>query len=307
MADPKALIDEDWLKSKFDKHPAIVVGGTILTVIGAAAVLRNVLQWIGFFALVMNKAIVVDEPGPRTSFHIQGWLFWSFAGLVSLVLASCGLLVQREIRLRQSKSALISKQTELDNALKNKSERSTVAFKTLQRTMWVATKIRDQHLPLAGRLKKSYKSIELEYRIHPGTFDVEFTNKSQIYATTEAVHFFTSSVQATSEAMPMEYLDDIKFKISEESGKDVVYQQIENDFRGKKVVVYFLPRIEPGEERPRQLRTTYTWPGLFAQLKTLRAEQFSWSAESVSDIEKVSMTFYYQKGTGDELVCEALS
>jgi hypothetical protein len=172
--------------------------------------------------------------------------------------------------------------------------------------MWVAIKLRDQHQPRATKPKKSYRMIEAEYRINKN-FDGEVTTTSCIYATEEPINFFTTGIVATSEATGAEYLDDINFKVHDESGRNVVYQQIENDLRQKKVVVYFLPRIEPGEESPRKIVTTYKWPGLFNQLKIDGTEKFAWSVVSLSDIQKVKFIFLFEKGSGDELVCEALS
>jgi hypothetical protein len=105
MPDSNGLT-EDWLRSKFDRHAAIVIGGIVLAIIGAAEVIQHILLWIGFFSFVMHKAVILEQPGPSTSFHVQGWLFWIFAGLLALALAAGGLTVQREFKLRQSRTQL---------------------------------------------------------------------------------------------------------------------------------------------------------------------------------------------------------
>jgi hypothetical protein len=112
-------------------------------------------------------------------------------------------------------------------------------------------------------------------------------------------------VQATSEATPVEYLDDMNFKVRDDSGNGVVYLPTENDSRSKRVMLYFLPQIEPGQG-DRKIVFSYSWPGLFNQLASKTSEPFRWTTESVSTIERLKFSFYLQKGSGYDLLHENL-
>ncbi len=271
------------MKAKFVRSRGAVAAWSVLGFLGLATIIRNVLSWNGWFNAILLGAVVTD---PKTSqMTVKGWIFWVFALLVSTAVCVTALLVRSEINLQ--------------TALKTRDERKTIAFKTMQGMMVAATRIRDQHHPSATKVKKSVRRVELTFRIHEN-FDTNVEQKWDIYSSQEPVSFWTTSVQATSEANPMEYLDDIDFKMRDDSGNGVVYLPVENDPRCKKVMLYFLPQIEPGQA-DRKIVFTYSWPGLFNQLKTKTTEPFTWSTESVSPIEQLRFSFYLEKGKGYEL------
>ena len=283
-----AAMDLVELKKKLTQNPWAIAAWIVVSLIGFATIIRNILSWNGWFNEMVRAASLID---PKTgAVSIKPWFFWLFAALVSCCVIFLALLIRSEINL--------------GNALKIKNERVTTAFKTMQGMMWAATRIRDQHHPAATQVVKSFRNIEVYFRINTD-FDGDVVQKWEVYATQHPVHFWSTSVQATSEASPREYLDDINFKVADEGGQGVVYLPTENDARSKKVVIYFLPQIEPGAE-PRKVVFSYNWKGLFNQLKSKGSEEFNWTTESVEGIEKIHFSVLLQKATGHELVCDVI-
>jgi len=276
------------LKKKILGNPITVVIWVLLSLIGMATIIRNILSWYGWFNALVLGAVVVDQK--TASMTVKPWFFWLFAILVSCCLVFLALLIRSDINLSV--------------ALKIKNERVTTAFKTMQGMMWAATRIRDQHHPAATQVVKSFRNIDISFRINK-EFDGDVVQKWEVLATTEPVHFWSTSVQATSEASPREYLDDINFKVTDETGNGIVYLPTENDARSKKVVMYFLPQIEVGAE-PRKIVFGYNWKGLFNQLKSKGSEEFNWATTSVQAISKIHFSILLQKGTGYELTCDVL-
>lgn len=278
----------DWhaLKARIMESRISLVIWLLFSLIGTAAIIRNLLSLHGWFRDIVARAITVKSNPP--SMEVKSWLFWLFASLASCLVIAVGLLVRSELNLAKS--------------LTVQDERKTTAFKTMQGMMLAATRIRAQHHPTANKVKKSIRNVEMTFHIR-SNFDTDVEQKWDIYASGEPVSFWSPSVRATSEATPMEYLDDINFKVRDDSGNGVVYLPTENDPRAKKVMLYFLPQIEP-KQGDRKIVFSYSWPGLFNQLKSKSSETFGWTVESVDPIEKIKFSFFLQKGSGYELLHE---
>jgi hypothetical protein len=199
---------------------------------------------------------------------------------------------------------LLRSEFNLSEIVKVKNERGTIAFKTMERMMWAATRIRDQHHPQAVKARKSIRKGEMTFRLDKN-FGAQVEQKWDIYTTEESVNFWSISIRATAEATRMEYLDDINFKIRDESGNNVVYMPVENDPLMKKLVVYFLPQIEP-KTQDRKIVWTYEWPGLFKQLQLKESENFNYSIDSLNPLESMKLVFLLEKGTGCDLICDNL-
>jgi hypothetical protein len=166
------------LKKKILAHPLAVVIWVILSLIGLATIIRNMLSWYGWFNAFVMVAVVVDQK--TAAMTVKPWFFWFFAILVSSCLVFLAMLIRSEINL--------------GNALKIKSERVTTAFKTMQGMMWAATRIRDQHHPAATNVVKSFRNIDISFRISKD-FDAEVVQKWEVFATKEPVHFWSTTVQ----------------------------------------------------------------------------------------------------------------
>lgn len=274
------------IKAKFVRSRGAVAVWSVLGFLGLATIIRNVLSWNGWFNAIFLGAVVTNLKTSQVT--VKGWIFWVFALLVSFAVAAGALLVRSEINLR--------------SALKARDERKTTAFKTMQGMMWAATRLRHQHYQTTARVKKSVRSVTASFRIHEN-FNTDVEQHWSIYATHELVNFWSVTMRATSEANPAEYLDDINFKVTDESDNGVVYLPTENDARAKQVMIYFLPQIEPGKE-DRKIAFSYSWPGMFNQLRNKGSEEFNWSTESVEPIEKIEFLFYLRKGSGEVLKLE---
>jgi hypothetical protein len=107
-----------------------------------------------------------------------------------------------------------------------------------------------------------------------------------------------------SAAPIVDFLDDINFKVQDEAGRRLTYLPSMNSGRHKKVVVYFLPQIDPSETKPRKIVVNYRWPKMFAQLDKEGDEQFTWKLNSNKNITDAVFELYLEAGTGRILQCD---
>ncbi len=284
------MLDLDKLTRSIRFHPVIfvfTVWGALFAIGGGIGYLASVRAW---FSSMIRAGVQLD-PEPK-QFTVTYWLFLLLLGSGLALVAFMALYVQSEVARRE--------------AVRLKDERSTIAYKTMRGMMWAATRIRDQYHPNAMTVRKAFKKIDVCFRIN-SKFDAEVTQEWAIYAgQQEAVTFWTTSVRASADATHAEYLDDIEFRVSDKSGRGIAYLPTFNDPLEKKVLFWFLPRIEPGEA-PRIIEWGYTWKGIFNQLRVSHSEEFLWSTESIEPIESISFKIIFQKGSGLELTGEVLS
>jgi hypothetical protein len=80
-------------------------------------------------------------------------------------------------------------------------------------------------------------------------FTTEVTREYEIAAVNDTIHYWNSSNRPSELADEVEYLDDLDFKVREESGiGEIACLPTKNDPRDKHVTFYFLPRVEPGTQ-----------------------------------------------------------
>lgn len=268
------------------KHPVRIVGGTIVFLFTVLGFARNA-EWFGSkFDQLVTKGVVI-VPG-QAAVQTRLWFFLSFVLLVCAVAALLLLYLRSELMRRE--------------VTRNRDERRTVAFKTLMGMMRAASRIRDRIFPPARKPLKSFRSIKAVFNIH-SNFDTEVREEYEIYSSDEPVHFLSLVEGVTDAADPVEYLDDINFKVIDNSGHEVVYLPTENDGRLKRVVLYFLPRIEPRED-PRKIVVSYRWPGMAKQLDLLGEEDYSWEPTSRDPIALLEYSIFSEPGTKRVLACE---
>jgi len=189
-----------------------------------------------------------------------------------------------------------------DDALRIRDEHSTKAFKALQGMMRASSRIRDQLTPPALMPVKSFDKVRVTYLIERD-FSAYVYREYDIRAPEQHVHFWPTGSRATEYAQRVDYLDDIDFKVIDKSGKDLVYLLAENNPLYKEVVIYFLPRIEPGEAA-RQVCISYRWPSLLRQLQQFGEEDFNFEVGSKDSVPMFEARFFLEPGTGKHLVCE---
>lgn len=274
-----------WAKDMAQKRPITVVASVVLAAFGSAAIIRNIDTW----TLHLTNFVItnVTDATNASVVHPRVWFVWMPFVLMLCLLVLGTLLIQSDSKRRV--------------AVRQQTDRQTKAFKTLQGMMRAASHIRDRTFPLATGPLKTFHSIKIVYKIHKD-FTAELHREYDISASDQPVHFWTTGNRATAYATPVEYLDDINFNVHGNNEGEIVYLPVENDPLSKQIVIYFLPRIEPGQTR--KVVITYTWPGLLRQLDQLGEERFNFTYESKETIEHIEIHFYLESGTGKKLFCE---
>jgi hypothetical protein len=69
------------IKQKIMENTITVAIWVILSLIGIATVIRNVLSWYGWFNGLILWAVVIDQKSATIT--VKPWFFWFFAALVS--------------------------------------------------------------------------------------------------------------------------------------------------------------------------------------------------------------------------------
>jgi hypothetical protein len=87
--------------------------------------------------------------------------------------------------------------------------------------------------------------------------------------------------------------------IGRDTNSEAVYLPAENDLFNKQACVFFLPRLEPAEER--EFEIVYRWPGLLLGLQKNGWEDFTFSFRSAGVIEEFEFELYLEDGTGGNL------
>jgi hypothetical protein len=275
------------LKRAFDSHPVVLVAVVFTILLSAATLVGHIEGAKSIFDQFVQVATTTNKP--NVTVVAKFWFFFICAVLILLVTAFLALYIQSERGRRQ--------------AIKSRNERSTVAFKTLLGMMRAAAKIKELHHPASNRIIKSCKSMRITVLLNKN-LDAEVRQEYEFFTTEEPVRFWAITMRANSSAEPRDYLLDMNFKVTDESGRDVVYLPTENDLRTKAVVLYFLPQIEPGEDTPRKIIVSYTWPGMARQIKDLGEEVFEFAMESKTPVELVELAFFLESGAGGNLICE---
>lgn len=277
------LPDFDWVK----KSPLKLGLGVFVGFIGLAAVVRNVDSWRGYVErLILAGALLQGSP---PHIEVRLWLVTISLLLPASVAVLVVLLMQSEYRRREAE--------------RSRDERKTKAYKTLQGMMRAASRIREQLTPPVLTPLKSVDRVRITYLIEKD-FTATLCREFDIRTTEQPLHFWSTANRASTYAQPVDFLDDIDFKVTDRSGHQLVYLPTENGPLFKEVVIYFLPRIEPGEAKARQVVISYRWPGMLRQLEELGEEDFNYTMESKDPIPLFEVRFFLEPGTGFNLMCE---
>jgi hypothetical protein len=169
--------------------------------------------------------------------------------------------------------------------------------------MAATSRIRNQLSPV-GKLVKSLEYARVTYYIHKD-FTAHVVREYGIRSNKEPVHFWTTGNHATSFADPVDFLKDIAFEIKDEKGLKLPYLPIKNDALGKDVVIYFLPRIEPGDPT-RHVLITFTWPKYLKQIEG-SGENFAFTLDSIDPIPLLEFSWFLEPGTGRKIVGQIIS
>jgi hypothetical protein len=91
---------------------------------------------------------------------------------------------------------------------------------------------------------------------------------------------------------------------SEHGPFQVAYLPFTNQPHTKKILIYFLPLLDPSEEKPRIINISYTWPGYFLHLQQKLEENLSFTLQAKDVIELMQFEVYLEPGTGKKLICD---
>jgi hypothetical protein len=275
-----------WLIDWGQKHPLeAIIGGAILLL----AISEGIKKINNALALIERLISAGSFYDPKTQAVMpKPWLSW----LLGLVALSLAVFIALYVRA----------QSELSVTVRRSAKRSEVAIKTLSGMMAAAFRIRQQLIPAAQIPQRQYDSIATMYLIHKD-FTVDVTRTLMIRATEKPIHFVEIQQRVETPADPVEYLDDMSFKVKDESGHQVVYLPALNDGRFKRVVLYFLPFIDPEEKEARKIVISYSWPRMLRQLQMTKQELFTWHIVSREPVGTVDYSLFLEPGTGEQLGC----
>jgi hypothetical protein len=275
-----------WLVDFGKKHTLeAIIGGAVL-LLGISELIKKINNALSLIERLISAGSFYD---PKTQAVMpKPWLSWT----LGLLILSLAIVIALYVRA----------QSELSVTVRKSAQRSEVAIKTLSGIMAAAFRIRQQLIPAAQIPQRQYEAISTEYQIHKD-FTVDVTRSMLLRATEKPIHFIEIQQRVESAADPVEYLDDISFKVRDESGHQVVYLPAFNDGRFKRVVLYFLPFIDPSEPEPRKIVISYSWPQMLRQLQTTKQELFAWRIVSREPVGNVDYRLFLEPGTGEHLEC----
>ena len=144
---------------------------------------------------------------------------------------------------------------------------------------------------------KSFRSARISYRVFKN-FDAEVHRRYVIRAGDVRLHFWVSSVSASGDSDPTATFSDINYQLVGR-GSEAVYLPTENDRYNKAACIFFLPALEPGEER--EIEVVYRWPGLLKGLQRIGWEDFTCSFKSADPIEDFEFEIFLEDGTGGQI------
>src|SRR6267154_3225330 len=128
--------------------------------------------------------------------------------------------------------------------------------KILDGMMRAVQRIGEQLLPQEHMHIKSFVTVKNTYLIDKN-FNGEVRREYEIRATSGSLHFWEITSGVEHEADSVSGPDEINFKIRDGFGKEMSYLPTKINPKKLAALAFFLPRIEPEEERPRKIVVTY--------------------------------------------------
>jgi len=184
-------------------------------------------------------------------------------------------------------------------------KREAILLKTFHRTQQAADLILNRLFPGSSQPMKQVIKCQQIWAIFENG-DCSFTENLVLTTAEKDIHFIEKGQDAEPEADPVEFPDDMDFKIeSNDSGSQIAYLINKNEARHKKYIVFFLPYIKAGGKDVRGLTTTFYWPGLARGLVTKKEEPFSYQIKSAGPVPEVEYQFWVKTRMG-HLECTSI-
>jgi hypothetical protein len=151
---------------------------------------------------------------------------------------------------------------------------------------------------------KAWDQITIRYLINKDLSGSQ-TKTSVIKSIDLPVHYWESINSVEDEADPADSLAAINFRVidisSPANNSNIVYLPTENGKRSKKACLFFLPPIQPGENR--KFESSFQWKGMFKRLKTT-SEDVEFSTDTREILPDYRFEIYLEEGSGKRLDCQ---
>ena len=199
-------------------------------------------------------------------------------------------------------TALVDQLKSAEASIKAEAERAKAHLsETVGATSSIANRL---FPPKPGTRGKTIRSAKITFHISKN-FDGEVHRRYVIRAGNVPLHFWKSSLTASGDATPAPTFTDVGYQLLNRTpGKEVVYLPAENDGYSKAACIFFLPLVDPGEER--EIEVVYRWPGLFLGMKNVGWEDFSFSFKSAETMEEFELEVFLEDGSGGHLTLTEL-
>jgi hypothetical protein len=167
-----------------------------------------------------------------------------------------------------------------------------LAGKSLAGMMRAATRIVNHFYPTLERPPYAVDEVSISRTIHANG-DNEVKARLLVRACSQPLHFWRINLVAESEAPGVEFLDEVDFKIMDNSaGEPLTYLVTRNDIHSKEISAFFLPFLLP-DQAAHEIVYTYRWPGMSRKLLVRGCEVFNWTARSQGIIHRVEYCLYF--------------
>jgi len=182
-----------------------------------------------------------------------------------------------------------------------------LGLRAFKHQMEAASRMVRQLAPPTGETPYEFEYIKREFFIDgDGTTQVE--NVFHIKAYKYTLHYWTFVFGAEPLADAVNYLEELRFKISDDQDESkVTYLISRNDTHRKEVRVFFLPPILVGETA-RKVHLSFTWPRMTKQLLGTGQENFQTRLESHGLVAQFEYGIYLGEGlhSRKDITCEHL-
>ena len=238
--------------------------------------------------------------------HYRISMLWGWAVLVLLLLAVAGCVIGFILSLQVS-SLKREISVRLDSLGADTAKKLELAHKTLQGMMRAATRITNQLYPPKKSPPYAFERISRVYTIDSDG-SATLSASYHIRAYRRALHFWSIGILAETDAPAIEFLDEIDFKVRDETKADRVAYLLKTDTgHEKEISIFFLPEIDP-REAARKIAFRYTWPRMLERLLTKGDEDFSLRLDSRTTVGEFEYAAYFHPGLFKtfEITCEQL-
>jgi pimeloyl-ACP methyl ester carboxylesterase len=113
----------------------------------------------------------------------------------------------------------------------------------------------------------------------------------QIGARDVPVQFYRTQIVASAQAAPISYVDGLNFIARDEQDNIIPYLPLELEDRRKRLLLIFMPPIRPSSLR--SVRSTYSWNGMWNQLKRDGQESLEWPHYSKEPCELFEIEVFW--------------